>query len=45
MAQNILQLNQLLNVQGGLPQVFVPDASQLVEQGILVPVDKITLIK
>ncbi|WP_255377792.1 hypothetical protein, partial [Listeria sp. ILCC796] len=31
--------------KGGLPQVFVPDANELIEKGILVPVDKIILKK
>ena len=31
--------------KGGLPQVFVPNVEELIKQGILVPVDSITLIK
>ena len=31
--------------KGGLPQVFVPNVDELIEQGILVLVDSITLIK
>ena len=30
---------------GGLPQQFIPNADELIEKGILVPADKITLIK
>lgn len=31
--------------QGGLPQVYVPSAGELIEKGLLVPVDNIPLIK
>jgi hypothetical protein len=31
--------------KGGLPQVYVPSAGELIEKGILVPVDNIPLIK
>jgi hypothetical protein len=30
--------------KGGLPQIFIPDANELIEKGILVPVYKIDLI-
>ncbi|MDF2564835.1 MAG: hypothetical protein K0Q53_1230 [Massilibacillus sp.] len=30
--------------KGGLPQIFVQDANELIEKGVLVPVDKINLI-
>ena len=31
--------------QGGLPQIFVPEAERLIRQGILMPVNNITLFK
>ncbi|MHC5279658.1 hypothetical protein ACYRFT_05200 [Listeria kieliensis] len=31
--------------KGGLPQMFIPDVNELIEKGILIPVEDITLIK
>ena len=43
-AYSIVEANPQYGV-GGLPQYFIPNVQELINEGILIPVDNIKLIK